>query len=224
MSNTNPPISGPASATRRATGAWPEIGRAGKGSWSAKRKASVVVELLRGADLESTSRKYGVTAATLSEWRDAFLAGGAEALKIRQEDLVDEQGRRMKSVIAELAMENELLRERIRRMEDFKLFCGGGRASEPRPVGLHRANLRAPLGCSRRGACCGRPSTSGAGGPSACGRLPAAVRRRDTAMKNSWPRSGAPSTSRPSTAKATARCGPGWGWATCAPRCGARCG
>ena len=54
-----------------------ETDRGGKGRWSAKRKASVVLELLRGADLESTSRKYGVTAATLSEWRDAFLAAGA---------------------------------------------------------------------------------------------------------------------------------------------------
>ena len=34
----------------------------------------------------------------------------------------DEQGPRMKSVIADLAMENELLRERIRRMEDEKPF------------------------------------------------------------------------------------------------------
>ena len=99
-----------------------ETGRDGKGRWSAKRKTSVVLELLRGADLESTSRKYGVTAATLTEWRDAFLAGGAEGLKIRQEDLVDEQGRRMKLVIAEMAMENELLREHIRHMEDEKPF------------------------------------------------------------------------------------------------------
>ena len=99
-----------------------EIDRGGKGRWSAKRKASVVLELLRGADLESTSRKYGVTAAILSEGRDAFLADGAEAPEIQQEDLVDGRGRRMKSVIAELAMENELLRERIRRNEDEKPF------------------------------------------------------------------------------------------------------
>jgi hypothetical protein len=122
MSNVNVSVSGPAEGARRATGAGPETGRGGKGRWSAKRKASVVLELLRGADLESTSRKYGVTAATLTEWRDAFLAGGAEALKVRQEAQLDEQGRRMKLVIAEMAMENELLRERIRRMEDEKPF------------------------------------------------------------------------------------------------------
>jgi transposase-like protein len=90
--------------------------------WSAKRKLSVVLELLGGADLESTCRKYGVTVAALFLWRESFLAAGEAGLKIRQEDLAGEQGRRMKSVIAELAMENELLRERIRRMEDEKPF------------------------------------------------------------------------------------------------------
>jgi len=95
---------------------------AARGARPVKRKTSVVLELLRGTDLESASRKYGVAAATLTEWRNAFLAAGAEALKVRQEAQLDEQGRRQKGVIAEMAMENELLRERIRRMEDEKPF------------------------------------------------------------------------------------------------------
>ena len=37
---------------------------------------TVVLELLRGAELEAISRKYGVTAATLTRWREAFLEGG----------------------------------------------------------------------------------------------------------------------------------------------------
>jgi hypothetical protein len=82
----------------------------------------VFLHLLYGAYLESPSCKYGVTVAALSQWREAFLAAGEAGFKIRQEDLVDEQGRRMKSVIAELAMENKLLREHIRRMEDEKPF------------------------------------------------------------------------------------------------------
>ncbi len=56
------------------------------------------------------------------QWREAFLAAGEEGLKIRQEDLAGGQSRREKQVIADLAMENELLRERIRRMEDEKPF------------------------------------------------------------------------------------------------------
>jgi hypothetical protein len=55
----------------------------------------VVLELLRGADLESTSRERGVNGVTLSQWRESFLAAGAKGLKIRQEDLADEQVRCM---------------------------------------------------------------------------------------------------------------------------------
>jgi len=118
MSNSEKVDSGAAEGARRATGEARESGRRGKGRWSAKRKVAVVLELLRGEDLESLSRKYAITAATLSSWREAFLASGEAGLKIRQEDLADEQGRRMKSVIAELAMSNELLRERIQRLEN----------------------------------------------------------------------------------------------------------
>lgn len=64
MSNTVPLDSGPAEKARGATEAGPESGRGGKGRWPAWRKLGVVLKLLRGADLESTSRNYGVTAAT----------------------------------------------------------------------------------------------------------------------------------------------------------------
>lgn len=88
MSQVKNPVSGGAEGARRATEAAPETVVVGKGRWSAKRKMSVVLQVLRGADLDTTSRKHGVTAATLSEWREAFLAGGEEGLKIRQEDFV----------------------------------------------------------------------------------------------------------------------------------------
>jgi transposase-like protein len=76
------------------------------------------LELLRGADLESTSRKYRVTAATLTEWRDRFLAGGEAILKSREADVEDEEKRRLKSAVANISVENELLREKIARLED----------------------------------------------------------------------------------------------------------
>ncbi|PYU29844.1 MAG: hypothetical protein DMG28_19910, partial [Acidobacteria bacterium] len=55
---------------RRATGGAPEERRDGRGRWSAKRKAAAILRLLRGEDLETLSRELGVTAATLSGWRD----------------------------------------------------------------------------------------------------------------------------------------------------------
>jgi len=118
MSNPKKRDSGAPEGGRRPTEDAPESSAAGGGRWSAKRKVSVVLELLRGADLESTSRKYRVTAATLTEWRDRFLAGGETGLKSREADVEDEERRRLKSVVASVSVENELLREKIARMEN----------------------------------------------------------------------------------------------------------
>jgi hypothetical protein len=54
-----------------------------RGRFSSQRKTSAVLRLLRGEDLEFVSRELGVTVATLSGWRDDFLAGGQAALKSR---------------------------------------------------------------------------------------------------------------------------------------------
>jgi hypothetical protein len=89
----------------------------GGGRWSAKRTVSVILKLLRGANLESTSRKYRVTAATLTTWSDRFLAGGEGGLKTREADVDDEERRRLKSVVPTVSVENELLREKIARLE-----------------------------------------------------------------------------------------------------------
>lgn len=119
MSNVKKHDSGASEGARRATEDAPESSaRAGAGRWSAKRKVSVVLEILRGADLESTSRKYRVTAATLIEWRDRFLASGEVGLKSRESDVEDEERRRLKSVVASVSVENELLREKIARLEN----------------------------------------------------------------------------------------------------------
>jgi hypothetical protein len=48
----------------------------GGGRMSRQRKTAAVVRLLRGEDLETVSRSLGLTAATLNNWRDAFLAAG----------------------------------------------------------------------------------------------------------------------------------------------------
>jgi transposase-like protein len=121
MSNTKKVDSGAAEGAGRATEQSPESGPLpGAGRWGARRKVSVILELLRGADLESTSRKHRVTVATLSEWRDRFLANGEVGLKSREVEVEDEEKRRLKSVVATISVENELLREKIARLEDSR--------------------------------------------------------------------------------------------------------
>ena len=118
MSNAKKHDAVASEGARRATEDATASSAAGAGRWSSKRKVSVVLELLRGADLESTSRKYRVTAATLTEWRDHFLAGGEAILKSREVEVEDEEKRRLKSAVANISVENELLREKIARLED----------------------------------------------------------------------------------------------------------
>ena len=117
MSKEREPASGATEGARRASGVAPEERRDGRGRWSAKRKFAAVLRLLRGEDLETLSRELGVTAATLSGWRERFLEGGAAHLKVREANVDNEETQRLKSLVADLSMSNELLREKIHRME-----------------------------------------------------------------------------------------------------------
>jgi transposase-like protein len=90
-----------------------------RGRFSAKRKTDAVLRLLRGADLELISRELGVTAATLSGWRDDFLAGGQAALKSRPADDRDDEIARLRSKVGALTMDNELLLQRCRTDHPF---------------------------------------------------------------------------------------------------------
>ena len=89
----------------------------GTGRWSARRKVSVVIEVLKGESLESLSRRHGVTAAKLSQWRDDFVAGGEARLKHREVAVEGADTRRLKSVVADLATDKALLAEKIRHLE-----------------------------------------------------------------------------------------------------------
>jgi hypothetical protein len=118
MSKRTQGEAGASEGARRATGEAPASPtRVGAGRWSARRKVSVVLELFRGTDLETLSRRHGVTAAKLSQWRDEVLAGGEARLKHREITVEEEDTRRLKSVVADLATDNDLLKEKIRHLE-----------------------------------------------------------------------------------------------------------
>ncbi len=89
--------------------------------WSAKRKQEVVLRLLRGESLDELSRETGQAAAVLSQWREAFLAGGLAALKRRTDDpkvaALEKELKRAKRLVGDLMMDKELLEMRIARFE-----------------------------------------------------------------------------------------------------------
>src|SRR3989441_7541664 len=142
VSKEREPASGAPQGARRATGGAPEERRDGRGRWSAKRKAAAILRLLRGEDLETLSRELGVTAATLSGWRDQFLDGGEANLRAREADVENEETQRLKSLVADLSMSNELLREKSTAWRPHALWPGGGRSHEPRRFALRGKTLR----------------------------------------------------------------------------------
>ena len=87
------------------------------GRMSRLRKTAAVLRLLRGEDLELVSRSLGVTAATLSGWRDAFLAAGEAALTSRVNSGEALESQRLKAKLGEVLVERDLLHEKIAILE-----------------------------------------------------------------------------------------------------------
>jgi transposase-like protein len=81
------------------------------------RKTAAVLRLLRGEDLELVSRSLGVTAATLSGWRDAFLSAGEAALASRVGSGEALESQRLKAKLGEVMVERDLLHEKIAILE-----------------------------------------------------------------------------------------------------------
>jgi hypothetical protein len=100
-----------------------------RGRFSARRKTEAVLRLLRGEDLDTLSRELGVTAATLSGWRESFLDGGTAAMKSRPADDRDEEIARLRSKVGQLTMDNELLGQKCQQMEGGRPFAPGRRST-----------------------------------------------------------------------------------------------
>jgi transposase len=90
--------------------------------WSANRKLEVVLRLQAGESLEEVSRDTGVEAHRIAEWRDRATEAMAASLKSRTDDprvaSIEAEKKRLQGKLGEVVMENELLREKIGRMED----------------------------------------------------------------------------------------------------------
>ena len=89
------------------------LGRGGRMS----RKRDAVLRLLRGEDLEILSRALGVTAATLTGWRDTFVAAGEASLATRPTDGEALETERLKAKLGEMLLERELLEAKIAALE-----------------------------------------------------------------------------------------------------------
>ena len=87
--------------------------------WTAKRRAALVLSLLKGETTAAdAARRHGLKVAEVEEWRERFLLGAQNALRARpkEEDaLGEEEVNRLKRKVGELAMDLDILREAAKR-------------------------------------------------------------------------------------------------------------
>jgi transposase len=122
---TNQVGAGPGEAERVPGSGAGALGRGGR--MSRQRKSAAVLRLLRGEDLETVSRELGVTAATLTGWRDAFLAAGEAALTTRVATGEELESERLKAKLGAALIERDLLNEKIAILEAGRPFARGRR-------------------------------------------------------------------------------------------------
>ena len=93
--------------------------------WTAKRRAALVISLLKGETTAAeAARRHGLKVAEVEEWRDRFLVAAENGLRarpkedeaLREEDeaLREEELNRFKRKVGELTMDLDILREASR--------------------------------------------------------------------------------------------------------------
>src|SRR5215207_204326 len=116
------------------------------GRMSRQRKTMAVLRLLRGEDLELISRSLGVTAATLTGWRDAFLAAGEAALTTKPATGEELESDRLKARLGAALIERDLLNEKIAILETDRPLADAGASHEPHHFAGHRQAVWLGLG------------------------------------------------------------------------------
>jgi len=72
---------------------------------------AAMLRLLKSEDLDLLSRELKVNAATLSSWREVFLANGLDGLTSREVDARDEKIGQLQKALGETTVNLEISRE-----------------------------------------------------------------------------------------------------------------
>ena len=113
-----------------------------RGRFSSQRKAEAVLRLLHGEELDALSRELGVTAATLAQWRERFLAGGQASLKSRRPMTVTTRSGACRRRSARSRWTTSCCSSARIGWRQDSLWHLGGRGDEPGQLALQRTPLR----------------------------------------------------------------------------------
>ena len=142
-----------------------DIRRATRRHFSAEDKIRIVLEGLRGEDsISELCRREGIASSMYYGWSKEFLEAGKKRLagdtaRAATSDEVKDLRREtqaLKEVVADLTLENRLLKKRMARPNQFRLFLHAGKdgtgVSRPRKKDASSGLHSRVSGCSRRAA------------------------------------------------------------------------
>lgn len=79
-----------------------------KSRFSEEQILAVLKEAEAGADVQDLCRKHGISEATLQKWRSKH--GGPELSEARRLKQLEEENRRLRSLVADLTLSNQALK------------------------------------------------------------------------------------------------------------------
>lgn len=86
--------------------------------WTAKRRAALVVDILRGTTTAAeAARTHGLMVAEIEQWKERFLTGAENALRSRpldDEAFKEQEIKRLKQKVGELVMDLDMLKEAVK--------------------------------------------------------------------------------------------------------------
>ena len=86
--------------------------------WTAKRRATLIVSILRGeTSAAEAARSYGLTLGEVEDWKEKFLLADENALRARPRDeeaLKDEQIKKLKQKVGELVLDMDIIKEAMK--------------------------------------------------------------------------------------------------------------
>ena len=77
--------------------------------YSEEQIVKIVKEINQGGSLASISRTHGVSAQALYCWRDKY--AGMSGTELAQLRALESENQRLKKIVADLALDNEMLKE-----------------------------------------------------------------------------------------------------------------
>ncbi len=90
--------------------------------WTAPRRATLVLQLLRGEiTVAKAARQYGLTPSEIEQWQHAFLESGTNGLKTNPGEEIDEKDKKIDHLhrkIGQMTMDIEVLQEANRILQD----------------------------------------------------------------------------------------------------------